>query len=134
MSSYRATRGISWDPQRHLADWVRFENLVILVDDEFVGLLQLLMVDGALEVRDLQVLPAHRRRGLGAWVVGRVESMARARGIGALRLRVYEENPARHLYTRLGFKIESIDGGTLHMSYAVLPGQPATDGAEKRHE
>lgn len=59
--------------------------------------------------------------------------MARAHGIGALRLRVYEENPARHLSTRLGFKVESIDSGTVHMSYAVLPDQPAADGAEKKH-
>jgi ribosomal protein S18 acetylase RimI-like enzyme len=44
---------------------------------------------------------------------------AAARGIGVLRLKVFEENPALRLYTRLGFKVDAIDGGKVHMSCAL---------------
>jgi len=117
MASYLSARGICWDPHRYLASWAQFENLVISVDGQSVGLLRLCVVDGALEIRDLQLVPSHRNRGIGAWAVARANSEAVTRGIGELRLRVYEENPARRLYGRLGFQVEAIDGGTVHMSY-----------------
>lgn len=121
MSSYHSARGVAWDPRRFVASWDQFENFMILADGQVVGLLRLLAIDGALEIRDLQLLPSHRNQGIGSWAVAHAMSEAAARGIGVLRLRVFEENPALRLYTRLGFKVDAIDDGKVHMSHALAP-------------
>lgn len=117
MAAYHSARGIAWDQHRFLANWGLFENFMVLADGEVAGLLRWLVVDGALEIRDLQLLPAQRGRGVGAWAMGRARSEALARGIGSLRLRVFGENPAMRLYRRLGFEVDAVDGdGKVHMS------------------
>ena len=124
MASYHAARGIAWDPGRFLASWAQFENLVIWIDDQPGGLLRLLVVDGALEIRDLQLVAGHRGLGVGTWAVAWARSQAVDRRMAEIRLRVYADNPARRLYARLGFKVDAIDGDVVHMSHA-LPSDPA---------
>lgn len=125
MASYRSARSSAWDPQRFVSNWASFENFMISADGQIVGLLRLLAVDGALEIRDLQLLPAHQRHGVGTWAVGQAMSEAGKRGIGMLRLRVFEENPAMRLYVQLGFEVDTVaEDGKVHMSCA-LPAGPA---------
>lgn len=129
MSAYLSARGISWDPARYLASWAAFENLVICLDERRVGLLRLLLLDGALEIRDLQVLASHAGQSIGTWAVNQAVAQAVARGVGLLRLRVYEENPARHLYARAGFTVETTDKGIVHMAYALPSNERAATNA-----
>ena len=124
MASYHSARGIAWDPDRFLASWTQFETFVICADDVRAGLLALSVVHGALEIRDLQVAPTHRNHGIGTWAIAQAKSEAASRALEALRLRVYADNPARHLYARLGFKVDSTDDGVLHMTYQLPPGDP----------
>lgn len=121
MASYHSARGVAWDARRFIASWGLFENFMILADEQVAGVLRLLAVDGALEIRDLQLLPSHRNQGIGSWAITQAMSEAAARGIGVLRLRVFAENPAMRLYARLGFKVDAIDDGKVHMSYALAP-------------
>ncbi|MGY0558748.1 MULTISPECIES: GNAT family N-acetyltransferase [unclassified Lysobacter] len=121
MGGYLVTRGIAWDPDRFLASWLEFENLVILADSDVVGLLRLVPEQDALGLRDLQVLPQRQGQSIGTWAVQQAQAIAVSRNILRLQLRVYEENPARALYDRLGFKTESVAGGTVHMAWAVPP-------------
>lgn len=122
MARYRAARGIAWDPHRFLASWAQFENFVIAADGRAAGLLRLLVVDGFLEIRDLQVVPARRGQGIGSWAIAQARSRAADRGMDALRLRVFADNPARRLYDRLGFGVDAIDdAGVVHMSCALAP-------------
>lgn len=119
MASYHSARDVAWDPDRFRDSWARFDNSVITADGDSAGLLRLLVVGGALEIRDLQVAPAYRSLGIGTWAVAQAKSQAGSRGLEELRLRVYTDNPARHLYARLGFKADSIDGGVIHMSHKL---------------
>lgn len=119
MAGYQAARGIAWDPERFRASWAELENLLIVDDDDRVGLLRLLPEDDALGLRDLQVVPERQRRGIGEWAVRQAQALAGARGYGRLQLRVYEENPARALYSRLGFEPVAVVDGTVHMAWAV---------------
>ena len=41
MESYRAARDVQWDPDRFLASWNEFENLVIVCGDQLVGTVRL---------------------------------------------------------------------------------------------
>lgn len=121
MCGYLAARGIPWDAGRFLASWAEFENLVILAEFQVVGLLRLVPEQDALGLRDLQIVPAHQGEGIGSWAVRQAQSIAASRGFRRLQLRVYEGNPAQALYARLGFKAESIIGGTVHMAWDVPP-------------
>lgn len=67
-----------------------------------------IVVDG------LAVRPAARGRGIGAALIEALCLEAEARGYGAIRLDVVEENlRARALYERLGFKVRARRGGKL---------------------
>lgn len=115
MAPYLAARGIAWEPARFRASWEAFENLVIEADGHIAGLLRLTPEADALGLRDLQILPALQRRGIGTWAVRQAARLAAARGYRHLRLRVYEENPAQALYLRLGFRLDCIEAGTTHL-------------------
>ena len=121
MSDYLDARGISWDPDRFLASWTEFENLVIQLDAQDVGLLRLATEQSGLGLRDLQILPKHQNHGIGSWAVCQAQSIAAERGFQRLQLRVYEENPAKRMYSRLGFKTELTTDGTAHMVYELPP-------------
>lgn len=109
----------AWDPQRFLRSWTQFENALIVVDGETVGLLRLLEVDGTLEIRDLQLLAGHRGRGIGTWAIAQAMAQARRRAIAVVRLRVHVDNPARRLYARLGFQLEASVGDIRHLACPV---------------
>lgn len=128
MAGYRQARGIAWDPGRYRGSWAEFENLLVEVDGERVGALRLSMAEGALEIRDLQVLPGLRGRGIGAWAVRQARAMALERGLPELRLRVFPDNPARRLYQRLGFIESATVDGIIHMS---RPASAAATGSEE---
>lgn len=119
MSGYLAARGIAWDPGRFIASWSEFENLVILSGPGRVGVLRLKPEGDALGLRDLQLLAEYRGQGIGTWAIVQAQAIAASRGFPRLQLRVYEENPARALYARLGFRTDSIVAGTVHMAWPV---------------
>ena len=115
MSAYLAARNSIWDSNRYVQSWVEFENWLILESGVVVGLLRLFPALSALEVRDLQVLPARQGHGIGAWAIQQAKCQAVARGLFTLRLRVYEDNPAKSLYLRQGFTVEAVRDGVVHM-------------------
>lgn len=129
MSAYREARGITWDRQRFRASWREFENLMLLADGEAVGVLRLLPEGQALAIRDLQLLPGVRGRGIGAWALEQAKTMARGRGFGWLVLRVYADNPARQLYLRHGFSVVDMVDATLHMACLLPPVEEDCPGA-----
>jgi GNAT superfamily N-acetyltransferase len=122
MAKYLAARGIEWDSGRFLTSWAEFENLIVLAQAQAVGLLRLAPEQEALGLRDLQIAPEHQGKGIGSWAVQQAQAIAARRGFLRLRLRVYKENPATAMYARLGFKAESIVGGTVHMVCDLPPG------------
>ena len=121
MSRYLADRGIAWDPERFLRSWAEFENLVIQLDDLDIGLLRLTPEPDGLGLRDLQILPAHRNKGVGSWALSQAQSIAASRGFQRLQLRVYADNPAKRLYQRMGFHTDFVAAGTAHMAYELPP-------------
>jgi ribosomal protein S18 acetylase RimI-like enzyme len=78
------------------------EFLVLTLDDEPVGRLYLDHVGDDDLIIDIALLPDYRRRGFGSTVLGQVLSDADADSRG-VRVTVGRDNPAQHLYQRLGF-------------------------------
>ncbi len=121
MATYRATRGVDWDPDRFRASWAEFENLMIQSGQDIVGMLRFTPEHEALGLRDLQILSERQVQGIGSWAVREAQSIAFSRRFPRLQLRVYAENPARALYARLGFETISVVDGTVHMAWVVAP-------------
>src|SRR5690606_23293649 len=88
--------------------------------------LRLVPEHDALGLRDLQVLPERQGLGIGTWAALQAQAITASRDFLRLQLRVYEENPARALYARVGCKTESVSGGTVHMAWAVQQAQAIT--------
>ncbi len=77
---------------------------VILQGGERIGLLKLNRGGATWHLHQIQILPAHQGRGIGAAVIGEVLAQAAARQV-AVQLSVLHGNPARGLYERLGFRV-----------------------------
>lgn len=78
----------------------------------------------------LAVAPAARGRGGGSALLRAVEAEARARGLSRLGLQVIENNPARNLYARHGFR--TVRTHRIPRPIAALLGYAAFDHMEKR--
>jgi ribosomal protein S18 acetylase RimI-like enzyme/uridine kinase len=93
-------------------------------------------LDGIAEVTRVFVSPSHRRRGLGARVVGELERLAIARGIRELRLDTrHDLVEAQRLYRRLGFReVPAFNSGPFRDRWFAkrLPAAPALATAAER--
>lgn len=65
---------------------------------------------------DLAVLPAYRKRGIGAWAMQQIQNLAGLESV-TVRLRVVRTNPALRLYERLGFLRVAGDPVALEMEW-----------------
>lgn len=79
---------------------------------EVVGYAAVWFVADEAELGDLAVHPDHRRRGIGALLLGRALEEARGRAIRVLYLEVRAGNEdARRLYERSGFEVVTVRRG-----------------------
>ena len=90
---------------------------VLVVDDHDLvrtGITRMLAdIDG------LQVVEAFQRRRAGSWVIDQVINMARQERRTALRLTVFENNPARNLYESKGLQVQGRDECFLRMQLDI---------------
>jgi ribosomal protein S18 acetylase RimI-like enzyme len=106
LKDYVAATYGPWDDerQREMFDAkfspARFQ--VITRDGQDVGLLRLEEAPDHLTIALIELLPAFQRQGIGTAVLQQVVAHARARHV-PVHLQVFKVNPARQLYTRLGF-------------------------------
>lgn len=64
-----------------------------------------LLEPGAVHLRELDVLPAHGKRGVGRWLVRTIQGWARGRGCSAVTLTTFRDIPWNApWYERLGFR------------------------------
>jgi GNAT superfamily N-acetyltransferase len=75
---------------------------IILSGQSPVGAWIVHRASGEIRLVDMALLPAHRRKGIGADLLRRLQSDATASAL-PIRLHVVKNNPARSLYLRLGF-------------------------------
>jgi ribosomal protein S18 acetylase RimI-like enzyme len=83
----------------HYAD---MEWLIVEQGGAAIGRLYLAEWPDQLRVVDISLMPDSRGRGIGAALMRDVLALGRAKG-KAVSIHVEKNNPARHLYDRLGF-------------------------------
>jgi GNAT superfamily N-acetyltransferase len=102
---------------------------VILKEGLPAGRLYLCQTARELRIMDIALLPPFRSAGIGAAILTRLQLDAQAQGV-FVSIHVEKENPARSLYTRLGFK--ETEDREVYLLMVWAPPQP-TGGAEDRH-
>ncbi|WP_028632291.1 MULTISPECIES: GNAT family N-acetyltransferase [Pseudomonas] len=103
MLPYYREYDLLWVEQAFDQAWGWREQWLVTQGDTVLGFCSLSQDRQALFIRELHLLPAHRGRGVGAWVLETLAQWSRQRQLGLLRLMVFRSNPARGLYQRHGF-------------------------------
>ena len=92
------------------------EWLVVEQDGEPVGRLSLDRSEGRHHIIDISLLPELRGRGIGGAIMADLLDDARTAG-QSVSIHVERNNPALHLYHRLGFSLVEDQGVYLHMTW-----------------
>lgn len=90
-----------------LAQRIEADGLLVADDDGApVAFVMFRVVEGCAYVEQIDVLPNHARRGIGAGLLDAVAEIARERGLAALTLSTFKDVPFNApYYARLGFDV-----------------------------
>lgn len=119
MLRYYIQYQLPWQDQAFDVAWLGRQNWLIFCDHVLVGFVSLSRDIRALYIRELQVAEAFQRRRAGSWVIDQVINMARQERRTALRLTVFENNPARNLYESKGLQVQGRDECFLRMQLDI---------------
>lgn len=108
MTRHQLASGVAPSEDAHLQRVrVHFDCAqIVLVDGAPAGLLKVYRDGPDWELVQIQLLASMHGRGLGTRLLAPLIAEARAAG-ARLRLRVLRANPARRLYERMGFAVDS---------------------------
>ena len=131
------------EPKAWLARWRegqdRFPWLVAELDGAVRGFAYAAPLDDALQLEELDVLPAWGRRGVGRALVAAVVDEARARGLAAVTLTTFRDVPWNApFYRGLGFRVLADDeispGLAALVAYEARRGLPTAMRVAMRRE
>lgn len=114
---------MQFDAQKrhYAAEYPQAEHQIICADGSPVGRIYLDRGVDAFHILDITVLPQHRNRGIGSFLLRQVMQEAAAAG-KAVTIYVENFNPSLHLFTRLGFQRAEEKG--FHLLLKKLPESP----------
>ena len=119
MLRYYIQNDLLWLDEAFDVAWAGRENWLIVRDDVLLGYVSLSRDAKALYIRELHVLEAFQGQGSGSWTIDQVFAMASKERRPALRLTVFETNPAKALYERKGLRVVGQDECFLRMQRDV---------------
>jgi ribosomal protein S18 acetylase RimI-like enzyme len=103
------------------------EYLLILENGVAIGRLYLHRQPDDVRIMDIALMPEHRQRGIGGMLMQEVIDEAREKG-ATVSIHVEYNNPAMHLYERLGFRQKDTSGVYHLMEWR--PDDPSAGEAE----
>ncbi|MEG9623021.1 GNAT family N-acetyltransferase [Pseudomonas guariconensis] len=121
MLPYYREFDLLWIEEAFDEAWGWREQWLVTQEGHVLGFCSLSQDRQALFIRELHLLPEHRGRGVGAWVLETLAQWAGKRGLPLLRLMVFKSNPARQLYRRHGFVEMGEDDCFVRMQRRVAP-------------
>jgi ribosomal protein S18 acetylase RimI-like enzyme len=122
MLRYYIEHDLLWQDEAFDVAWAGRDNRLIAGSDDVSGYVSLSRDARALYIRELHVVEAFRGQGAGSWAIDQVLALARKERRPALRLTVFENNPAQALYLRKGLRVVGKDECFLRMQLDI-PGQ-----------
>jgi ribosomal protein S18 acetylase RimI-like enzyme len=115
MLPYYIKHNLLWQGEAFDVAWAGRDNAVIEQNGAQAGFFSLSRDARALYIRELQIDKRFQRMGAGSWAIDQVVAVARNERRPALRLTVFENNPARALYERKGLIVVGEDECFLRM-------------------
>lgn len=119
MLPYYREYDLLWIEEAFDEAWGWREQWLVTEGDTLLGFCSLSQDHQALFIRELHLLPEHRGRGVGSWVLEQLALWARQRRLPLPRLMVFRSNPARQLYQRHGFVEMGEDDCFVRMQRAI---------------
>ena len=119
MRPYYEQYSVDWDEAQIEQMTQEIVNFDILFEEKLVGVIRLSFDTEECWVRDLQVDQSYQNRGIGSIALAEAERLAKEHCSYILKLRVFKNSPAVHLYKRQGFVLTSEDERLYYMSRAV---------------
>lgn len=119
MKVYYQKRNIQWNAFQFNENWKAFENREVYLDSKRVGVLRFSFGQSNCYIRDLQIETEQQGRGIGKYCLSYAVNLAKARSDKYIKLRVFSENPAIHMYSRYGFKKGLLSNGLLEMELSL---------------
>ncbi|KQZ92847.1 GNAT family N-acetyltransferase [Pseudomonas sp. Root562] len=116
---YYIQHNLLWQDEAFDVAWAGRDNRLIVSDNVRLGYVSLSRDARALYIRELHIGEAFRGQGAGSWVIDQVFALACVERRPALRLTVFENNPARALYERKGLQVVGADDCFLRMQRNV---------------
>ncbi|MBB1486247.1 GNAT family N-acetyltransferase [Oceanospirillum sediminis] len=119
MSSWYQQYQMIWDERQFEENWAECDNYEIFIQQQRVGICRLYYDQKYCYLRDLHIETEYRNQGIGEQVLGLISNLCLGKGLDALRLRVFLDNPASRLYLRYGFMPLKADHSTRYMEYQI---------------
>ena len=119
MLRYYLQHDLLWQDEAFDIAWPERESWLIVQGDTPVGFFSLSRDRRALYIRELQIVGAFQRQGAGALAIDQIINMAKAEKRPAVRLTVFDTNPARNLYERKGLRVQGNDECFLRMQLDI---------------
>jgi len=91
-------------------------HCIILSDDKYVGRLLTENLPEHHHLIDISILPSFQGKGVGTFLITQLQQKAKEENKLVI-LQVFQTNPARDLYERLGFQVMSADEIYLKMRW-----------------
>jgi ribosomal protein S18 acetylase RimI-like enzyme len=119
MLRYYIQHDLLWQDEAFDVAWAGRDNRLIVCGDNVLGYVSLSRDARALYIRELHIVEAFRGQGTGSWTIDQVLALARQERRPALRLTVFENNPAQALYERKGLRVVGKDECFLRMQLDI---------------
>jgi len=119
MLRYYIQHDLLWQDEAFDVAWAGRDNRLITSGDKVLGYVSLSRDARALYIRELHIVEAFRGQGAGSWAIDQVLALARQERRPALRLTVFENNPAQALYERKGLRVVGKDECFLRMQLDI---------------
>ena len=119
MLRYYIEHDLLWQDEAFDVAWAGRDNRLIARGENVLGYVSLSRDARALYIRELHIVEAFRGQGTGSWAIDQVLALASKERRPALRLTVFENNPARALYERKGLRVVGKDECFLRMQLDI---------------
>lgn len=119
MRPYYEQYSVDWDEAQIEKMTQELVNFDILFQEQLVGVIRLSFDNEGCYLRDLQVDQRYQNKGIGSHALAEAERLAKEYCSHTLKLRVFKNSPAVHLYQRQGFGLTSEDERFYYMSRPV---------------
>jgi ribosomal protein S18 acetylase RimI-like enzyme len=95
----------NWDEIKFKAN-LKKENLkIVKFNEKIIGYYNIEAHRNILYLHDIQIIKSFQGKGLGKYLMKSIENYTKKKGLKKIKFKVFNENPAKLFYKKLGYKI-----------------------------